>query len=429
MALAALALASACGTLGAAPSGSDAPHLGGVVQAPRWSGEADVVADGPGRAFAVVPYPGSVESSGDANRRPLWLLYELDGRHALDRTPEGISTRGGLAVAVASPTTVWVGIGSYRGQLDGVVARSRDNGRDWSFGVVPALYDPAGNLAALSSEEVAVLAGSPREPALLVSIDAGASWDEAESARSLASALPAGCRPEGLSSLGSTLVIGTSCRASTEAVLLTVSAVHRRGEHWALRRAEVPLGRLDAVVGRRGGVVRVVPPAGNGPVFVEAAGPRTMAIAAASPAALLAEPSRSGAAAHEDATLAPVAWLSGLPTSCRPTFSPDAVVARCAHRTVALVVEPGARAETVTLPAGLGGAAPALAVLAGAPAPAAGAPVAVLAGAAESTPGCWETVATSGSTRLGPAGAPALSAWRAIVLPLPSTAASLGGGS
>jgi hypothetical protein len=436
VALVAACLAVAVGACGGVtPPGSarHAPGLDAPVDAPKWEGVADVLPAGPAGALAVVPDPGSVESTADANRRPLWLLYALAGSRASDRTPEGISTRGGLAVALARPGTLWVGIGSYRGQLDGVLARSVDGGRSWSFSAVPGLYDPAGNLAAPSSEEVAVLVGDPRQPALLVSLDAGEHWDQLAGARALSSRLPAGCRPAGLSSLGSTLLVGTVCRDSPDAVLIAASPV-RGTPDVELRRVVVPLGSLLAAAGRRAGVTRVVPPVGEGPVFVEARGARGIAIGAASPAALLAVAGRAEATAGEAVPPALAIWLSGLPASCTPTFSPDAVVARCWRRTLAVAARPGAPAAAavaLALPAGLGGAAPVLALLAPLRGPGAGPALAVLAGTLGPTAACWEAEIPPGNASL-PEGLRSPTtplSWRALVLPPPSTAASLGGGS
>lgn len=237
-------------------------------EAPVWTGTtAARVSSGGTGALVVVPDPSSIgRGLANGNLRPLWLLYRVDASGVVDLTPIGETTRGGLVVAVGAGRAIWVGVGSYRYQLDGTVAETSDGGRHWHDAVLPALLDPRpGALFAWNAEDAVAIveplgttAASRRgleDQELVVTGDGGARWTTILSARAAGRLLPASCA---LSGLGSTtagqLWVGTRCRAGRGRLLDGVSV----GGRWRWRVEVVAAGPVGGAP--PGGAVTVAPP-------------------------------------------------------------------------------------------------------------------------------------------------------------------------
>jgi len=272
--------------------------------------------------YVVAPYPAStlsVPHQGQPNHRPLFIAYEVSLRvstgglrlaRVVDITPEGITTRGGLVVS-AAPRVLYAGIGSYRYELDGVVAFSRDGGRQWSESVVPGELDPTpGNLLALGPRTVLALVGAGTGTELVESTDAGASWQSLGTAKALlAGALSrvaprlgraTTCVLSGLGELAGTVLLGTSCRGTSTGLLLgrPASEVTARGP---FRAVELPLGTRA-----RSTEIRTTPPDLKGAVgsaspallrVVESRGRAELVVVPACVVARQLRPARSTASA------------------------------------------------------------------------------------------------------------------------------------
>lgn len=236
-------------------------------EAPVWSGSTGVLASPGGTgALVVVADPASiVRGVANGNLRPLWLLYRVSSSGAADLTPIGETTRGGLVVAHGAGSAIWVGVGSYRYQLDGTVAETSDGGRHWRREILPGLLDPRpGALFAWNAEEaVAVVEPlgakaydrSPREQEILETEDGGAKWTTILSARAAGRLLPAGCTVAGLAGTSAgRLWVGTRCRVGWGRLLEGASV----GGRWQWREEVVTVGPSGGAP--PGGVVEVVPP-------------------------------------------------------------------------------------------------------------------------------------------------------------------------
>jgi len=214
-------------------SPATASDAGGVVpaRAPRWQGVAGIVTTGTATGWIVAPDPGSISTdAADANLRPLWILYRVSGTRAVDVTPGGITTRGGVVESIPSPGTIWVGIGSYQEQLDGVVGVSTDGGSHWTMEVLPALFDPTPDgLVAQSAVRAWALTGLGANREVMETTDGGARWKPVASSAVLGTARNR-CRLSGLGLSGSTLWVGTACTKGAPALVEGTAL----GGHWSL---------------------------------------------------------------------------------------------------------------------------------------------------------------------------------------------------
>jgi len=205
----------------------------GIVpaRAPRWPGAAGIVTAGATTGWIVAPDPRSISTgAADANLRPLWILYRVSTSPAVDVTPGGITTRGGMVVSVPNPGTIWVGIGSYQEQLDGVIGVSTDGGSHWTMEVLPNLFDPTPDgLVAQSSVRAWALVGLGAHREVMETTNGGASWKPVASSGMLGTARNR-CQLSGLGLTGSTLWVGTTCTTGAPALVEGTAL----GGHWSL---------------------------------------------------------------------------------------------------------------------------------------------------------------------------------------------------
>jgi len=210
--------------------------------APRWQSSASVVSGG-AATWVIAPYPAGIVTSPDANLRPPWVLYRVAGATAAQVTPEGITTRGGLAVSAPGAGVAWLGIGSYRYQLYGAVAVTTDGGRTWSENALPAPFDPTpGGILGFSAARAVVLAGTGYSRRLLVTDNGGTAWKTLATASQLLGADTASCELEGLAAVGGrTIEVGTACTGTGRAFMA------RYGESGSFSlQTFVPPGAVDA---------------------------------------------------------------------------------------------------------------------------------------------------------------------------------------
>jgi len=176
----------------------------------------------PTAAWLVAPYPASTGTGPGGNARPDWIVYRLGRATASQVTPPGVVVRGGVALSALSQQVAWVGMGSYRFDLDGDVAVTTDGGRRWSQNVLPYPYRPApGGIVAQSARSAIVLAGSAGTQLLVQSTDSGVSWHELASAGELLGPWVGSCSLEGLGrGVDGALVVGSRCRSGTGVIVL-----------------------------------------------------------------------------------------------------------------------------------------------------------------------------------------------------------------
>lgn len=207
----------------AACAGTPSPAGNGTATlpiAPTWQGAAAVDAVGTA-GWAVVPYPRSITDGPDANRRPDFVVYRVttgSGQVTTTQvTPPGVVVRGGVAVSALSGEDAWVGIGSYRYQLDGAVARTTDGGVHWSEYALPAPFQPAPDgIAAQSPTSAVVLAGTGHRRFLLQSTDGGDSWVNVATSATLLGAEQGTCTLDGVASgSGGSVLVGSACSGGT----------------------------------------------------------------------------------------------------------------------------------------------------------------------------------------------------------------------
>lgn len=204
----------------------------GVPTAPSWQGTGAVDATAstaPGElpaTWVVAPYPGSTGTGPGGNARPDWIVYQLSGTHASQVTPPGVVVRGGVAVSALSSQVAWLGMGSYRFDLDGNVALTTDGGRRWSQNVLPFPYRPApGGILATSPHSAVVLAGTGSTQELVQSTNGGVNWQVLASAGTLLGPWARTCTLEGLGeSTGATLVVGSQCHSGTGVIVVRTAA-------------------------------------------------------------------------------------------------------------------------------------------------------------------------------------------------------------
>lgn len=218
LALAAAVLLAACA--GGSVAASSRVAVPSVPEAPRWTSQGSVVPTGATAGWVVAPDPASIQAApGDTNHRPLWVLYRVNGARATDRTPGGITTRGGLTVTAPGSGVAWVGIGSYREDLDGAVAVTTDNGSTWSTGVLPGLFDPVPDgLVATGSRHAWALVGQGSTRSIVATADGGTSWHRVAGAAGILGAEARRCQLSGLGVVGTTLWVGTRCSSPGPAV-------------------------------------------------------------------------------------------------------------------------------------------------------------------------------------------------------------------
>jgi hypothetical protein len=270
--LASAASLAACGR--STPAAQVAPHQapGTVPRAPIFHGTSGIIDLGRDAAVAVMPYPGSITQGPGGNARPIWLAYLVTttearashpgtaagsgGPTALDITPAGITTRGGLVVAAAtsSASVLWAGVASYRLQLDGIVATSSDAGRRWSFSALPGSYDARPfSLSALSATTAAAVIGTGTASSVVVTDDAGSRWTTAVAA-GRARLVDETCEVRSVAMLSSTsLLAGASCHrrgsSSASASALTALLLEARrdgpGGRWRISPIRTDLATLQ----------------------------------------------------------------------------------------------------------------------------------------------------------------------------------------
>lgn len=200
----------------------------GVPSAPRWqgAGAVDVTAgstsETPAATWLVTPYPASTSTGPGGNARPDWIVYRFGGASTSQVTPPGVVVRGGVAVSALSEQVAWVGMGSYRFDLDGNVAVTTDGGRRWSQNVLPYPYRPTPDgILATSPEDAAVLAGTGDRQVLVQSTDGGVIWHELASADELLGPWVGSCSLEGLTrGVDGALVLGSRCRSGTGVIVV-----------------------------------------------------------------------------------------------------------------------------------------------------------------------------------------------------------------
>jgi hypothetical protein len=223
-----------------------------LPSAPRLegTGEVDAVPGSGGNVtWLVLPDPASIAAGPGGNARPDWLVERLAGGKITQVTPQGITVRGGVAVsALPGGRVAWVGVGSYRYQLDGAVAVTTDGGRHWSATAlsVPLAPAPQG-IVAESSRRAVVLGGLRARRELLVTSDAGATWVTSATSAQLLGTDARRCTLEGLGpGTEGAVLVGTRCQGPT-GLLVTVTATGQ------VQRARV------GVPGARGGITTVLP--------------------------------------------------------------------------------------------------------------------------------------------------------------------------
>jgi len=234
-------LLASCGG-GSAPVASRVT-VAPVTVAPRWTGRASTILTGAASGWVVGTDPASIQAGGpNANRRPLWALYRVTGPTAVDVTPTGITTRGGLTVSAPAPDVAWAGIGSYRQQLDGAVAVTTDGGRNWTDGVLPGLFDPVPDgLVAPDAVHAWVLLGQGSAQSVVTTSDAGGSWLTVASSGAVLGADSSRCGLSGIGMSGGVLWLGTICSGPGPALLFRSTPVGT-GAPAALGWTAVPVG-------------------------------------------------------------------------------------------------------------------------------------------------------------------------------------------
>ena len=188
--------------------------------------------------------PASIELSGpDVNRRPLWVLYEVAGRDARQVTPTGITTRGGLVVSAPAAGVAWVGVGSYRYQLDGAAFVTTDSGRQWSPEIIPASFDPTPDgLVATSASTAWVLTGQGAGSRVLVTHDGGGRWSAFGTGKAPMGSDPRRCTPRGIGVVGSSVWVGAICEGPGPGYLAVST-----GSSWSLVSTGVTAGPGEQV--------------------------------------------------------------------------------------------------------------------------------------------------------------------------------------
>jgi len=246
-----------------------------------------VAGSGGSVAWLVLPDPASISSGPGGNARPDWLVERLAGGEITQVTPQGIVVRGGVAVsALPGGQVAWVGIGSYRYQLDGAVAVTTDGGRHWSATAlsVPLAPAPEGILAE-SARRAVVLGGLGAHREVLVTSDAGASWVTSATSTQLLGADAGRCTLAGLGpGPQGAVLVGTRCQGP-EGLLVTLTPTGQ------VQRAEVP------VPGASGGTTTVLPfpqPVSAGATALATVAWETTAVPGGVLEAGLADPTSSG---------------------------------------------------------------------------------------------------------------------------------------